>query len=435
MMRSIVGRLAVALFLIGFNFGTNVYGHGGSGPIFVQLAAKDKYERTRINELGVAIDAVVSDSVYATVDEPLLAKIRATNIRIIETFRIDPGASIQDFPKEDARFHNYQELTKVMQNLAAEYPKIFKLSSIGKSLEGRDIWCMQVNSSNEAKHADAVEYFSAKPGIVFMGNHHAREHVSAEIPLMLLEFLAKNYGVDKEITRLVDTRDVYIIPMVNPDGVEYDIATGRYRMHRKNTRKNQGGSIGVDLNRNYGFKWGTGGSSKDPSSETYMGPSEFSEPETRTIRDFVTQRPNLNVLLSFHTFSELILYPWGHKYDPVEQEQDRKAYEAMAKRMSEWNSYTPQQSSDLYIASGDTVDWAYGWSLKERSKPIFSFTFELSPKSMWEGGFYPGASILDRVFEDNLKPALYLIELADDPRRAAEKRPGREIELKTSWLN
>ena len=84
----------------------------------------------------------------------------------------------------------------------------------------------------------------------------------------------------------------------------------------------------------------------------------------------------------------------------------------MAKTMAQWNGYTPEQSSQLYIASGDTTDWAWG------AHKIFAFTFELTPKSMWNGGFYPGAGAIASTFAANLKPALYLLDLADDPYRA-----------------
>jgi carboxypeptidase T len=86
----------------------------------------------------------------------------------------------------------------------------------------------------------------------------------------------------------------------------------------------------------------------------------------------------------------------------------------MAKTMAGWNHYTPEQASDLYIASGDTVDWAYG------THGIFAFTFELSPSDMMDGGFYPGAGVIDRVFNDNLKPCLYLIDVAGDPYQVLE---------------
>jgi carboxypeptidase T len=229
----------------------------------------------------------------------------------------------------------------------------------------------------------------------------------------LAKYLVENR--DKpELAGLLAKRDVYIIPMVNPDGVEYDIATGQYRMHRKNARADQGGALGVDLNRNYGYHWGEGGSSAEPDSDIYHGPSAFSEPETQAVKKFVEDRlGTLKILLTFHSFSELILYPWGHKNGPIDDTRAQNAYETMAKTMAGWNGYTPEHSSDLYIASGDTTDWAWG------AHKIFAFTFELTPKSMWDGGFYPGAGAIAGTFAANLKPALYLLDLADDPYRAS----------------
>jgi carboxypeptidase T len=292
----------------------------------------------------------------------------------------------------------------MLEDLAKKHSDIAKLHVIGQSLEGRDIFALQINSDGRS----LMEGQSTRPGAIFMGNHHAREHLSNEVPLMTAEYLLEHRD-DPRISRLIDSRDLWFLPMVNPDGVEYDIEGTSYRSWRKNRRQNANGTFGVDLNRNYSYMWGTGGSSTNPSSDTYMGPTPFSEPETQAVRDFVANHLNATVLVSFHTFSELILYPWGHKYAPIEKERDLQVYRKMATTMSEWNGYTPQPSSDLYIASGDTTDWSYG------TYGIFSFTFELSPKSMWQGGFYPGAGMIDRVFQDNLRPCLYLMELANDP--------------------
>lgn len=400
---------------------TFAWGHGGSGTNFVQIKAKDKFERSKIVNLGVSIEAVRSDSVFGMVSDEILEAIKSSDVEILETFKLEESKIHGlDFPSEDSRFHNYAEMTQALDAVVATRPEIMRKFSIGKTIQGRDIWAVQFNTSKDALTSNDPTKTSAKPGIVFMGNHHAREHVSAELPLMLVEYLAKNYGVDREITDLIDRRDIFFIPMVNPDGVEYDIASGNYRMQRKNMRPNGSGKVGVDLNRNYGYKWGTGGSSTQPSSDVYMGAAPFSEPETQAIKAFVEARPNLKVLLSFHTFSELILYPWGHTYDSIAKKDDLATYETMARKMATWNRYTPEQSSDLYIASGDTTDWSYG------ALGIFSFTFELSPRDMWDGGFYPGAKMIDKVFEDNLKPALYLIELADDPHRAKTNDPRLE---------
>ena len=282
-----------------------------------------------------------------------------------------------------------------------------RVDSIGKSVEGREIFRMRIGTDS----------LDQKPGVVFMGGHHAREHVSIEMPLLLAKHLLENYATDTEIRRLVDGRDIHIIPMVNPDGAEYDINDGNYKWWRKNRTTNANRTYGVDLNRNYGFNWGQGGASADPDSETFRGPAAFSEPETQAIKAFVDGQANLTTLLTFHTFSELILYPWGYTYDGIENARDRQVFEKMAQTMAQWNGYTPQQSSDLYITSGDTTDWAYG------THGIFAFTFELDPTSMWDGGFYPGQDKIPVVFQKNLKPALYLIEHAGNPYEVLDSTP------------
>ncbi len=396
----------------------------GGGPDqrrFVQVAAKDRVERSRIANLGASIEAVRSDSVWVIADPSSLKNLRESGFQILGDFDVSVARGghdgLFDFPSEDARFHNATEMTAALRMLEQRHADIARVSSIGKTVEGRDIWALQINTTPE----HLVAGLSTKPGVIFMGNHHAREHVSAEIPLMLAQHLLGNRD-DAQIAALLESRDIWIIPMVNPDGVEYDIATEKYRMWRKNRAKNRDGTMGVDLNRNYGYKWGTGGSSSSGSSDTFMGPQPFSEPESSAIRDFVSAHQNARVLLSFHTFSELILYPWGHTYDPISDKKDLQVFETMARTMAQWNKYTPQQASDLYIASGDTTDWAYG------THKMFAFTFELSPKDMWSGGFYPGAKILDRVFEDNLRPSLYMIEVADNPYKVIGGQPSGWLE-------
>lgn len=384
---------------------------------FIQVSAQNQTERSQIANTGASIEAIRSDSVWAMATPEEIEAIKQAGFKILGNFDAtmargghDSGFSAQvgatGFPAGDERFHDYKETEAALKSLQTTNADIARVSSIGKSLEGRDIWALNLNSSPQALTSGK----SGKPGFILMGAHHAREHVSSEIALMFAQHLLDN-RFDPVIEKLLETRDVWIIPIVNPDGKEWDIATGRYRTWRKNRRENGGGTYGVDLNRNYSYMWGTGGSSKNGASDTYMGLSPFSEPETAVIRDFVRSKTNAKTLLSLHTFSELILYPWGHKNGPVEKTQDRQVFEKMAKTMAAWNNYTPGPSSGLYIASGDTVDWAYG------ELGMFAFTFELSPKDQWSGGFYPGAKILDRVLADNIKPFLYMMEYSDDPYR------------------
>ncbi len=399
-------------------FGAQASAHEDSeGRRFIQVAAKTKEERSAIANAGVSIEFTRSDSVWGFANELALNELKSKNFKVLGNFdeEIARGGheGVLDFPPQDSRFHNYAETVSMLRDMNSKNADITKLQVIGKSVEGRDILAIHINTSQEA----LVNGASTKPGFIIMGAHHAREHLSVEIPLMFIKYLLENRS-DTKVSALLDSRDIWVIPIVNPDGKEYDIATAKYRMWRKNRRDNRDGRFGVDLNRNYGFKWGTGGSSKDTGSDTYMGPAPFSEPETQAVRDFVSSHLNAKVLLTVHTFSELILYPWGNTYDNIGNAKDLGVFETMARTMAQWNRYTPQQASDLYIASGDTTDWAYG------EHGIFAFTFELSPKSMWDGGgFYPGQGVIDRVFNDNLRPMLYMLDVADDPYRVLGSAP------------
>jgi carboxypeptidase T len=373
---------------------------------WMKVAATDKFQRSVIASTGAAIEIVKDDYVIAYGSDIELARIKKLGwLQASSNLAEEMGA--QDFPTKDAAYHNYAELTQALSNLAKNSPDIVQMSSIAKTQEGRDIWALRITSNFNS--ADT------KPAVIFMGGHHAREHLSVEMPLMLAEYLVAQFRAgNPRVISLINSRDIHIIPVVNPDGMEYDIKDGSYKMWRKNRTRNANGTYGVDLNRNYGYQWGTGGSSADPSSDTYKGVTPFSEIETKAIRDYVETHQNITVLLSIHSFSKLILYPWGHKYSAIETGADKQVHEAMAKKMSEWNGYTPEQSSELYIASGDTTDWSYG------THKIISFTFELDPANngFGGGGFYPGAGVIQPVFQKNIEPFLYLMDLSDNPYRA-----------------
>lgn len=391
---------------------------------FIQINASTREARTQAETLGMSIEFVRSDSAWGFANEKAIAAIQSAGMKVMSNLDYTVGrgghSAASTFPTKDERFHDYAELKAELARMEAENPEIAKVHIIGKSLEGRDMMALQINTNKASLESGT----SNKPGAIYMGSHHAREHLSTEIPLMAADYLLKN-KTDAKIAALLDSRDIWFVPLVNPDGSEFDISTGHYQSWRKNRRPNGDGTYGVDLNRNYGYLWGTGGSSRDTDSEVYMGPKPFSEPETVVMKDFVEAHLNAKVLLSFHTFSELVLYPWGYTYDPMENKKDHDTFETMAKTMAGWNKYTPEQSSGLYITSGDTTDWAYG------EHGIFAFTFELSPTSIFEGGFYPGQKAIDPTFAANIKPILYLLDLADDPYRALETR-GTEPPTKSS---
>lgn len=377
----------------------------GSTQYWMKIKASDKFQRSVIADTGVSIERIEDDYVVATGNLEEKRKIEKLGWMDVSFALTDA----MDFPAKDAEYHNYTELTDELRKLNTTYPSITDLATIGRTIEGREIYRLRISGNL----ADA----SNKPGIIFMGGHHAREHLSVEMPLRWARYLLSEYAAgNTRIKNLVDNRDVHIIPAVNPDGLEYDISTGSYKMWRKNRRQNANGTFGVDLNRNYSFQWGTGGSSTNPNSDVYMGPTPFSEPETQAIKAYVETNVNLTTLLSFHTFSKLILYPWGHSYNPISDQNGKMVHKTMAETMAKWNGYKPQQASELYIASGDTTDWSYG------QEGLISFTFELDPANtgFGGGGFYPGAKIIDEVVKKNLEPCLYLMEYADNPYRVLQ---------------
>src|SRR5258705_6152105 len=166
------------------------------------------------------------------------------------------------------------------------------------------------------KISDNVATDENEPEVLFDAHQHAREHLTVEMALYIMHLLVDNYGTDSRITNLVNGREFWIVPDMNPDGGEYDIATGAYRSWRKNRQPNTGSSnVGTDLNRNWSYQWGCcGGSSGSTGSETYRGPSAFSAPETQRLRDFVLSRrigggQQIQNQHHLHTYSEPV--PWA----------------------------------------------------------------------------------------------------------------------------
>lgn len=375
--------------------------------LWVELRAGDARTRSAAADAGVSIEELRPGTAGGFATPRALARAKAAGLTVLSARPVPERLRALGFPGQDSEYHDYARTVAELKALAAKAPGLASLFSIGKTTQGRDIWALRL--CPDAKGAAP----SRLPGAVFIGEHHAREHLSNEVPLRLAGMLVDRRD-DPEVARLLAARDVTIIPTLNADGSEYDVSGGKYHMQRKNMRDNGDGTFGVDLNRNYGWHWGEGGASADTGDDTYRGPSEFSEPETKAVKAFLESKKNVKVLLSYHTFSELVLYPWGHSDAPIEDAGALKAYQTMAEEMGRMTGYTPEQSSALYIASGDLTDWSWG------ALGMFSFTFEMMPKSMWDGGFYPGNAAVATSVALNWRPMLYLIDLADDPRRVAK---------------
>lgn len=378
-------------------------------PVYIVRNVFDVETRSAIAATGALILEVGHNYILVEATPEEAKAITALGLDITEPTPAEVG--ILAFPPADSAYHDYAEMVAEIQQAAADHPAIFSLFSLGTSYEGRTIWA--------GKISDNVGTDENEPEVLFTHHQHAREHLTVEMALYTLKMLTDEYGVDSQVTTLVDSREIWLVFDVNPDGGEYDIATGTYRSWRKNRQPNSGSSyVGTDLNRNWGYRWGCcGGSSGSTSSETYRGPSNFSAPETSRVRDFVNSRvvngkQQITVAIDFHTYSELILWPYGYTSTDIPADMtadDRNTMAAMGQAMAATNGYTPEQASDLYITDGTINDWLYG------VHDILNYTFEMYPTSSAGGGFYPPDEVIPVQTARNRQAVLYLLDKAACP--------------------
>ncbi|GGW31582.1 carboxypeptidase T [Streptomyces lucensis JCM 4490] len=375
--------------------------------------------RTAIQATGVTVDEADEETVVVSGRADQIRELRRLGYSVspLGAAPERSGARLYDFPTADAKYHNYAETNAEIDQRIAAYPGIMSKRVIGKSYQGRDIVAIKVS--------DNVGTDEDEPEVLFTAHQHAREHLTVEMALYLLRELGAGYGSDSRITGLVNSREIWIVPDLNPDGGEYDIATGSYRSWRKNRQPNPGSSyVGTDLNRNWDYKWGCcGGSSGSKSSETYRGASAESAPEVKVVADFVRDRvvggkQQIKAGIDFHTYSELVLWPFGYTYADTATgmtADDAAAFKAVGQKMAASNGYTAEQSSDLYITDGSIDDYLWG------TQKIFDYTFEMYPTSSSQGGFYPPDEVIERETSRNKDAVLQLLENADCMYRSIGK--------------
>lgn len=433
------GRVAVTAALLALALGAPAYGMSATAapPPTPSTATQDEAivqyeiqgpstaaERTALLSSGVSIDEVDARSVVVSADPAQAKDLRARGYRLTAL----PGppdrggrgtaAKPMDFPSADSNYHNYAEANAEIDQRIAQYPGIMSKQVIGKSYEGRNLYAIKIS--------DNVGTDEAEPEVLFTAHQHAREHLTVEMALYLLKEFGSKYGTEPRITNMVNNREIWIVPDLNPDGGEYDIATGSYRSWRKNRQPNSGSSaVGTDLNRNWDYKWGCcGGSSSSKSSETYRGPAAASAPEVKVVSDFVRSRvvggkQQIKAAIDFHTYSQLVLWPFGWTYNdtaPGMTADDLAAYKKIGTGMAASNGYTPEQSSDLYITDGTIDDWLWG------NQKVFAYTFEMYPSESGSGGgFYPPDEVIDRETSRNKEAVLQLLENADCMYRSIGK--------------
>ncbi len=385
------------------------------------LGVKTPQQRTAISRTGAAINGVEDSRTLITATDVEVAKIRGLGFRVEAEAAPDAhmhGAaeiSPMDFPSTHSDYHNFAEMTAVIDRAVADHPGLITKQVYGKSYQNRDLYAIKIS--------DNAGTDENEPEVLFTHHQHAREILTVEMALYLINLFTDSYNSDPQIKNLVDNREIWILPNVNPDGGEFDISTGSFQGWRKNRQPNSGSSaIGTDLNRNWAYQWGCcGGSSSSPSSETYRGPRAESAPEVKAIADFVRSRniggkQQITVGIDFHTYSELVLWPYGYTYNhtaPGLTAEDQRVFSTIGRAMAQSNGYTPQQSSDLYVTDGSIDDWLWG------AEKIYGYTFEMYPGSGGGlSGFYPPDDVISRETSRNKAAVLHLIGLADCPKRS-----------------
>lgn len=291
-------------------------------------------------------------------------------------------------------FTTYQELLDDLDKMATMYPDLISQKAPADDTllthEGRPIYYVKV-SDNPNIDEDEAE-------VLYTGIHHAREPISMMNLQYYLWVLLENYETNDYIKNLVDNTEMYFIPVINPDGYIYNqsIEPEGGGLWRKNRRNNGNGSFGVDLNRNYSYEWEGNGSSTNSFSNLYRGTAPFSEPETQTIRSFVEKHNFVNAFNN-HTYSNLLLSPWGHQSQVPEAE----LFDELGEDMCKHNRYVYGSGHDvIYPANGTSDDWFYG------EKGILAWTPEIGHAG--QGGFWPYPLLILSQCQQQLRPSLQL---------------------------
>lgn len=306
------------------------------------------------------------------------------------------------------RYHSLEEIYYWINWTAQNNPSTVKVILIGSSYEKRPLYALKLTLNNRPN----------KTALWIDCGIHAREWIAPAFCLWFVQHSLSFYGRNKDITNILDNMDVYVLPVMNPDGYKYTWTTDR--MWRKNRSISKGSScIGVDLNRNFDANWCTMGASHEPCSEIYCGAFPESEPESQAVADFLrSHKDSVQLYLTIHSYSQMLLFPYSCTLDEVENHQDllEMAQEAAQniKRHYGNNYKYGAGAKTIYLAPGGSDDWVYNLGIK------YSFTFELQDRG--EYGFLLPPSHISKACKEAVTAvkaiALKVIEKTQVPTRS-----------------
>jgi hypothetical protein len=365
------------------------------------------------NQGGFDVAQELPDGAMMVVATPrerdiLIAKFSATVVieNMEESYRkgLDPAKPL-------GGYHTYSEMVAELLQLHEQYPTLTHIDTIGYTLEGRPIYAMKVS--------DNADIDEDEPEVFFTGMIHAREPMTMEINLYTINYLLEAYPFFPNVADLVNTVEAWFVPIFNVDGYVYNEITNPAGggMWRKNRRDNGDGSFGIDLNRNWGFRWGldeeTGWSSNIPSSEVYQGTGPFSEPENQVLRDFINAH-DFTIAINYHAYGGY--YNFGYILPEVPGNPDNRLFLPMTDQLSSLTGYLINGYFRPYRGcGGNAPDWMYGEQLTKNK--IYSFLVEVG------ASFWPSAENIPDECARHMPVNLYLMDQA----RMLANRPSRMV--------
>uniref|UniRef100_A0A8C9ZYT2 Carboxypeptidase A4 n=1 Tax=Sander lucioperca TaxID=283035 RepID=A0A8C9ZYT2_SANLU len=281
-------------------------------------------------------------------------------------------------------YHRLETIYSWMDTLVAQYPKLVTKQDIGRSYENRPMYVLKFSTGG-----------NKRPAIWIDTGIHSREWVSQATGVWTANKIATDYGTDASLTSLLNTMDIYMLLLANPDGYAYTHSNDR--MWRKTRSKNPGSvCIGVDPNRNWDAGFGGPGASNNPCSESYHGPSAHSEIEVKNVVNLIESHGNFKSFISVHAYSQLLMYPYGYSCGSVPHQPELYSVgKAAVQKLTSLYGTTYKVGSIcniIYPASGGSIDWSYNLGIK------YSFAFELRDTGRY-GFILPANQIIPTATE------------------------------------
>ncbi|KAI1316639.1 hypothetical protein EDD11_009674 [Mortierella claussenii] len=340
---------------LGFDYFTHNKVVGGHIDVRIPPQSFSKFQglnleySTLIDNLQTVIDQERQED--ANYQQVFAAKLNESKKKSLNNVKLEGGVLIPEgaevYASADTWFQGYHSFADHQNWLATQIAKNSgKASAIsaGKSFQGRD--------------QNGIKIGTGPNHIVFHGTQHAREWIGTMVVEYLIDQLLT--GTDSRVAGYLSKYTFHIIPVMNPDG--FVVTQTSNRMHRKNAQSN-GGCLGTDTNRNWGYKWNTGGSSTNPCADDYMGPSAFSSPEAKNIAAYLRSLPKVVSYIDFHSYSQLWMVPYG--YSGTRPTTYTYMNGLASKAVAALRAVNGVQFTNgdiyntIYPASGNSADYAY----------------------------------------------------------------------------